>query len=70
MGCLTLECYVYNLAKGRGGNEGRDGPLKKGKRAGGGHLTGKRKPRRIEPTGSQKGIFWPTLSVPSKGTEE
>ena len=26
MGCLTLECYVNNLAEGRGGTiEGRDG---------------------------------------------
>ena len=25
MGCLTLECYVNNLAKGRGGHEGRKG---------------------------------------------
>jgi hypothetical protein len=51
MECLTLECYVNNLAKEGGGHEGRDGLLRKGKRAGGGHLTGKRKPRRIEPTG-------------------
>ncbi len=50
MECLTMECYVNSLAKGMG-HEGRGGPLKKGKRAGGLHYRGKGKPRRGEPTG-------------------
>ncbi len=33
MGCLTLECYVNNLAKGRG-HAGMGGPLRKGKAGG------------------------------------
>jgi hypothetical protein len=45
-----LECYANNLAN-EGTIEGRDGPLRKGKRAGGRHLAGKEKPRRSEPTG-------------------
>jgi hypothetical protein len=64
MGCLTLECYANNLAKGRGGGgtKGRGGLLRKGKRAGGPkegrkagvgcrYPRGKEKPRRVEPTG-------------------
>ena len=45
-----MECYANNLAN-EGTIEGRDGPLRKGKRAGGRHLAGKEKPRRSEPTG-------------------
>ena len=57
MGCLTLECYVNNLAKGRGGNHRRKGGLlRNGKRAGGRHYRGKGKPRRIEPTGRGDGL--------------
>jgi hypothetical protein len=43
MECLTLECYANNLAEGKGGHEGRGGPLRKGKRAGRWTLSGQRK---------------------------
>ena len=51
MGCLTLECYVNNLADGRSEHEGMGGLLRKEKREAGDTIGAKEKPRRIEPTG-------------------
>ena len=51
MGCLTLECYANNLAKGRGGGNERKGwPTKEGKGGRAGDAIGAKE--------NPKGIPW------------